>query len=195
MASTHTIGVLSFQGDFARHAERLEQLGTRVVSVRTPEAIALIDGLVIPGGESTTIGMLMERFGLLDAVREAAGRGLALFGTCAGAILLSKEIHNSDQPRLGLMDTTVERNAYGRQIDSFEATFSSDHFPGEPLKGVFIRAPIIAAVRPPAQTIAVYEDQPVVVRQERLLAATFHPELTDDRRLHRYFLDMVSSEV
>ncbi|MFW6328886.1 MAG: pyridoxal 5'-phosphate synthase glutaminase subunit PdxT [Alkalispirochaetaceae bacterium] len=189
MTKEKKVGVLSFQGDFARHAERLEELGARVVSVRTPEGIEQIDGLVIPGGESTTIGMLMERFGLLEAVRKGVSRGLAVFGTCAGAILLAREIRGSRQPRLALMETEVERNAYGRQIDSFEASFSSDFFVGEPLKGVFIRAPIIAAVHPPAEVIAVYEDQPVVVRQGKLLAATFHPELTDDLRLHQYFLE------
>jgi 5'-phosphate synthase pdxT subunit len=184
--------VLSFQGDFARHAARLEELGADVVSVRTPEAVEQIDGLVIPGGESTTIGMLMERFGLLEAVRSGVQRGLSLFGTCAGAILLAKDIRESDQPRLGLMDMEVERNAYGRQVDSFEADFASSFFSGEPLRGVFIRAPIIREVREPVETIASYEDLPVVVRQGALLAATFHPELTDDTRLHQYFLRMVN---
>ncbi len=186
------VGVLSFQGDFARHAARLEELGADVVSVRTPEAISQIDGLVIPGGESTTIGMLMDRFGLLDAARKAAEEeDLAIFGTCAGAILLAKDIRNSDQPRLGLMEMEVERNAYGRQVDSFEASFASEVFREEPLRGVFIRAPIIRSIRPPVETIASYEELPVVVRQGTLLAATFHPELTGDTRLHSYFLEMV----
>ena len=186
------VGVLSFQGDFARHAARLEELGADVVSVRTPEAVDQIDGLVIPGGESTTIGKLMDRFGLLDAVRSGVERGLSLFGTCAGAILLAKEIRGSGQPRLGLMDMEVERNAYGRQVDSFEASFSSEVFSGEPLRGVFIRAPIIRSVRESVEIIATYEELPVVVRQGKLLAATFHPELTEDSRLHSYFLEIIA---
>ncbi|MFP4300738.1 MAG: pyridoxal 5'-phosphate synthase glutaminase subunit PdxT [Spirochaetaceae bacterium] len=185
------VGVLSFQGDFARHAARLEELGAVVVSVRTPEAISQIDGLVIPGGESTTIGMLMDRFGLLETARKAAREGLPIFGTCAGAILLAKEIRNSHQPRLALMEMEVERNAYGRQVESFEATFTSELFAEEPLRGVFIRAPIIRSVREPVEVLASYEDLPVVVRQGALLAATFHPELTDDPRLHAYFLGMI----
>lgn len=191
MSHNLRVGVLSFQGDFARHAARLEELGADVVSVRTPGAVAQIDGLVIPGGESTTIGMLMDRFGLLQAVRSGVEEGLALFGTCAGAILLAKEIRHSQQPRLGLMEMEVERNAYGRQVDSFEASFSSEVFTGEPLRGVFIRAPIIRSVREPVEIIASYEELPVVVRQGRLLAATFHPELTEDRRLHSYFLEII----
>lgn len=194
MSPKSRVGVLSFQGDFARHAARLEELGADVVSVRTPEAVRQIDGLVIPGGESTTIGMLMERFALLEAVRGAVEGGLSVFGTCAGAILLAKSIHNSDQPRLGLMDMEVERNAYGRQVESFEADFSSAHFAGEPLRGVFIRAPIIRSVGESVQTIASYEDLPVVVRQGALLAATFHPELTEDTRLHDYFLRMINGD-
>ena len=192
MSKNLRVGVLSFQGDFARHAARLEELGADVVSVRTPEAVDQIDGLVIPGGESTTIGKLMDRFGLLEAVRSGVERGLSLFGTCAGAILLAKEIRGSGQPRLGLMDMEVERNAYGRQVDSFEASFSSEVFSGEPLRGVFIRAPIIRSVRESVEIIATYEELPVVVRQGKLLAATFHPELTEDSRLHSYFLEIIA---
>ena len=191
MSTKPRVGVLSFQGDFAKHAQRLEELGAAVVSVRTPEAVRQIDGLIIPGGESTTIGMLMERFGLLEAVREEAGTRLAVFGTCAGAILLAKEIRESDQPRLALMEMEVQRNAYGRQIDSFEASFSSREFREVPLRGVFIRAPIITRVDAPAETIATYEEHPVVVRQGNLLAATFHPELTEDVRLHQYFVNII----
>lgn len=192
MANKPIIGVLSFQGDFGRHAGRLEELGAEVVSVRTPETVEQIEGLVIPGGESTTIGMLMDRFGLLEATRSAAKNGMPLFGTCAGAILLAEKIRDSDQPRLGLIEMEIERNAYGRQVDSFEASFDATVFDGEPLRAVFIRAPIITEVSDSVEIIAVYEDRPVVVRQGKFLAATFHPELTDDTRLHDYFLRLVA---
>ena len=125
MNAASPVGVLALQGDFEKHLQLLRALGAQAAPVRAPEAVSGLAGLVIPGGESTTIGMLMQRFGLLDAVRDAVGRGMALFGTCAGAILLAQEIENSVQPRLGLMDITVIRNAYGRQIESFEAVLTT----------------------------------------------------------------------
>ncbi len=188
------VGVLSYQGDFQRHSDVLTLLGFTVVPVRAPEHLEGVSGLVIPGGESTTIGMLMERFGLLEAVQKAGIRGLPLFGTCAGAILLAKEIENSDQPRLALMDIRVARNAYGRQIESFEAELSAaDSLTSPPLTGVFIRAPIITDVGAGVATLAEFEGNPVLVSQGHLLAATFHPELTGDLRVHRLFGELVTA--
>ena len=188
------VGVLSYQGDFQRHSDVLTLLGHRVVSVRAPEHLEGLSGLVIPGGESTTIGMLMERFGLLEAVRAAAEDGMPVFGTCAGAILLARKIENSDQPRLGLMDLTVTRNAYGRQVESFEAELELDageepllSDPRRPLTGVFIRAPIITGVGKDVRVLATFEKSPVLVSQGTFLAATFHPELTGDTRVHKLF--------
>ncbi|MFP4431294.1 MAG: pyridoxal 5'-phosphate synthase glutaminase subunit PdxT [Spirochaetaceae bacterium] len=187
------VGVLSYQGDFQRHSDVLTNLGLTVVPVRAPEHLEGLSGLVIPGGESTTIGMLMERFGLLDATRQAGRKGMPLFGTCAGAILLAEEIEKSDQPRLGLMDIRVTRNAYGRQIESFEAELdllvddSRDPAAHRPLTGVFIRAPIITHMGAGVETLAEFEGTPVLVSQGTYLAATFHPELTGDDRVHRLF--------
>jgi 5'-phosphate synthase pdxT subunit len=188
------LGVLSYQGDFQRHSDVLTLLGHSVVSVRAPEHLEGLSGLVIPGGESTTIGMLMERFGLLEAVRGLAGEGMPIFGTCAGAILLARSIENSDQPRLGLMDIRVTRNAYGRQVESFEAELQLDakeetllSEPDRPVTGVFIRAPIITAVGDGVRVLATFEKSPVLVSQNNYLAATFHPELTGDTRVHKLF--------
>jgi pyridoxal 5'-phosphate synthase pdxT subunit len=192
------VGVLSYQGDFQRHSDVLTHLGLTVVSVRAPEHLEGLSGLVIPGGESTTIGMLMDRFGLLEATRDAGRDGMPLFGTCAGAILLAKEIENSDQPRLGLMDIRVARNAYGRQIESFEAELdllpadSPDPEAEGPLTGVFIRAPIITNLGSGVQRLADFEGSPVLVSQGNCLAATFHPELTGDDRVHRLFARRVT---
>ncbi len=181
------VGVLSYQGDFQRHSDVLTNLGLTVVSVRAPEHLERLSGLVIPGGESTTIGMLMERFGLLEATRNAGRTGMPLFGTCAGAILLAKEIEKSDQPRLGLVDIRVARNAYGRQIESFEAQVDLLDGAEGPLTGVFIRAPIITHMGAGVETLAEFEGRPVLVSQGNYLAATFHPELTGDDRIHRLF--------
>ncbi len=186
------IGVLALQGDFSRHIGVIEALGSSARAVRTPKEIAELDGLIIPGGESTTIGMLMQRFALLDAVRSAVQRGMALFGTCAGAILMATEISGSDQPRLGLIDMSVERNAYGRQIESFEAVIGDEQLlPGsETLTAVFIRAPRITRIGTTVRVLARFESAPVLVQQDRLLAATFHPELTENRSIHAHFLNL-----
>lgn len=168
----------------------LRSLGETAVGVRTPEQLDGLSGLVIPGGESTTIGKLMDRFGLLAGVVAAIKKGLAVMGTCAGAILLAREIENSAQVRIGELDMTVRRNAYGRQIDSFEAALAIPTLGEAPFEGVFIRAPIITAVRPGIEVLGEFEGNPVIVRRERLLALTFHPELTGDARIHRYFLDL-----
>jgi 5'-phosphate synthase pdxT subunit len=194
MVDAAPVGVLAFQGDFQKHLELLAAMGRHAQPVRTPEHIDEISALVIPGGESTTIGMLMDRFGLIEKVAERAAAGLPVLGTCAGAILLATDIEKSDQPRIGIMDMTVRRNAYGRQIESFEADIDlatgGDESRSAPraLRAVFIRAPIITAVGPHVEVLARFEGRPVVVRQGNLVAATFHPELSGETAVHSLLL-------
>jgi 5'-phosphate synthase pdxT subunit len=189
-----TIGIIAFQGDFGRHMSVFRELGVETRAVRRPEELTGLDGLVIPGGESTTIGMLMERFGVLDAVRTAREDfELPIMGTCAGAILLAQRIVASDQVRLGLMDIEVERNAYGRQIDSFEASLTVPSFGDAPVTGVFIRAPRITSVGPDTTVLGYFEESPVIVQQGSLLALSFHPELTGDYRIHSHFLGIIEN--
>ncbi|HKJ86703.1 MAG TPA: pyridoxal 5'-phosphate synthase glutaminase subunit PdxT [Spirochaetia bacterium] len=190
------IGVLSYQGGFAKHLERLGAIGCEPIAVRDVATLARVDALIIPGGESTTIGMLLERFGLLEALKERIPEGFPVFGTCAGAILLAREIENSAQPRIGAMDIAIRRNAYGRQIESFEADASAIPDSGFSLSGfhgVFIRAPKIIRVGADVVSLLEFEGQPILVRSGRLLAATFHPELTGDDRIHRYFVETLVS--
>lgn len=188
------IGVLGLQGDFQRHLEmlaRIEGVSARVV--RTPDEIDECDGLVIPGGESTTVGKLMARYGVDEAIGQRSAEGMAVFGTCTGMILLAKDIEGSDQHRLGLMDITVKRNAFGRQVDSFEADLEIDEVCRRPVRAVFIRAPRVTEVRGDAQVMAkLNSGEIVMVRQGNCLAAAFHPELTDDTRVHEYFAAMAS---
>jgi 5'-phosphate synthase pdxT subunit len=184
------IGVLALQGDFARHRAALERIGAQVREVRVPQDLDGLGGLVIPGGESTTMLKLMERTGLEEAIRAFYARGGALFGTCAGLILLARAVTGPEQRSLGLLDAVVERNAYGRQIDSFETDLPWSEDDGA-IRGVFIRAPRIREVGPGVRVLAERDGEPVLVRNGRVLAATFHPELTDDTRLHRYFLEHV----
>lgn len=190
------IGVLALQGDFAEHKAMLVQLGVEVVEVRLPEQLQDLDGLIIPGGESTTIGLLAEEYGLIEPLRRF-GREKAVWGTCAGAIFLSKDA-NRQQPLLGLMDINVERNAFGRQVASFETDLdvpSLAQVNGEelPFHAVFIRAPLIESVQGEAQALATLDDGRIVAAEQgKLLATSFHPELTGDDRFHRYFLHMVS---
>lgn len=150
--------------------------------------------MVIPGGESTTMGKLLVGEELLLPVREKIQLGMPVFGTCAGMILLAKELVNCNQPLIGLMDVIVERNAYGRQIESFETTISSSYFPATPLKAVFIRAPRIREIGDNVEVLAEFEKTPVLIRQGHMLAASFHPELTDDTRIHEYFLSIVEGK-
>jgi 5'-phosphate synthase pdxT subunit len=178
-----TIGVLAVQGNFREHAAMLRRLGADAVEVRKPEQLDGLDGLVIPGGESTTFMRLMRLYGLDRAVAEFGG---AIFGTCAGMIVL-------DRNHLGLVDLEVERNAWGRQVHSFEADLDIDGEP-EPLRGVFIRAPWIAAAGPKVEILAEHDGHPVLARQGRVLVAAFHPELTDDTRVHERFLQLVEEE-
>ena len=186
-----TIGVLALQGDFAEHLAMLARIGVDAREVRKAGDLEGVDALIIPGGESTTIGKLMARYGLDEAIRARAEHGMPIYGTCAGLILLAKEIEGSDQPRLGLMDIAVIRNAFGRQIESFEADIPFAPTPEQPVRGVFIRAPIVARVGAGVQTLSVFDGKIVAVQQGNLLATAFHPELTDDTRVHRYFLSLV----
>ena len=191
------IGVLALQGDFAEHLSMLRQTGTGVREVRLPEQLEGLDGLIIPGGESTTIGKLAATFGLIDPLRDFAVRH-PVWGTCAGAIFLSRDAQR-DQPLLGVMDITVERNAFGRQVDSFETNvlFPVLDDPQRPFRAVFIRAPLIASAGKGVEILAQLpagRDQGrariVAARQGHLLATSFHPELTGDDRFHRYFLSL-----
>lgn len=188
------IGVLALQGDFAEHIAVLKRLKVETSEVRLPEHLNGLDGLIIPGGESTTIGKLANDFGLLEPLREF-GQRHAIWGTCAGAIFLSKDI-SRDQPLLGLMDIKVERNAFGRQVDSFETDLDVPELKQatgtkNPYHAVFIRAPLIESVSGDAKALAALPDGRVVAAQQgHLLATAFHPELTDDTRFHEYFLSL-----
>jgi pyridoxal 5'-phosphate synthase pdxT subunit len=182
------IGVLAIQGDFAAHKKRLEQLGADVVLVRKPEQLDEIDGLVIPGGESGAFLKILGERGfakLRDFVRVKP-----TFGTCAGAIMLAREVTNPDQPALGALDIRIRRNAYGRQIDS---SIRTGMLGNSPLEMVFIRAPRIERMGPGVEVVATEGEDPVVVRQGKTMAATFHPELSDDPRVHQKFLDLVKN--
>lgn len=182
--------MLALQGDYEAHCAMLGRLPTVTpLLVRDAEDLDGLHGLVIPGGESTTIGKLMVRRGLLDPLRHRATEGMPVFGTCAGMILMAQRITGSDQPRLGLMDITVARNAFGRQIDSFEADIPFPTLGPDPIRGVFIRAPHVTEVGVGVEVLARYENVIVAVRQGRLLATAFHPELTADSRVHAWFAD------
>lgn len=188
------IGVLALQGAFIEHQKMLESLGADVVQVRLPEQLDNLDGLVIPGGESTVIGKLAVQYGLVDPLREFA-RTKPTWGTCAGMIFLAKDIGVDRQPILGLMDITVNRNAFGRQIDSFEADIPVPALGDVPFHAVFIRAPIATAAGEDVDVLAsLGEGRIVAAQQGHLLATAFHPELTADTRVHAYFMDMVAQE-
>ncbi len=185
------IGILAVQGDFEAHAARLQQLGVEPVRVRRVSQLKGIEGLILPGGESTTQLQFLTEEGLAEAIIERARQGLAIFGTCAGAILLAREVRNPQQPSLGLMDITVVRNAYGRQLES--TVFAGRTvLRDEPLEMVFIRAPVIEQIGRGVTPLAWRDDRPVLVRQGRLLAATFHPELSADPLVHQYFLKIIT---
>ncbi len=187
------IGVLAVQGDFAAHGRVLEQLGVPWCEVRHPEQLREISGLILPGGESTTMLKFLLEEGFLEPLQDFARRGGAFFGTCAGAILLAREVTNPRQPSLGFLDISVQRNAYGRQINSFVDRVLSPAFGPPPLEMVYIRAPIITRVGPGVHVLAEHGGHPVLVEQGRCLAATFHPELTEDRRVHERFLRLVEA--
>ena len=185
------IGVLAIQGDYAAHAAALEEAGAIPVEVRKPEQLDGLDGLILPGGESTTVLKFLESGGLFQAL-EKFGASKPVFGTCAGAILLAREVQNPPQRSLGLLDAVVERNAYGRQIDS-AILESETTLPGGPLEMVFIRAPRIAGMGAGVEALAFRDGSPALVRQGSIMAATFHPELSSDRRVHRLFVDAVNA--
>lgn len=186
------IGVLALQGAFREHRVILEECGCEAIEVRKDEELQQVQGLIIPGGESTTIGKLMVDFNLLDKIQQRAASGMPVFGTCAGLIVLAKDIAGSAQPRLGLMDITAKRNAFGRQIASFEADLNIPALGQEAYKAVFIRAPFIEQAGEKVEVLAKFEDKVVLARQDNILAAAFHPELTNDNRIHQYFIDMVA---
>lgn len=184
------------QGAFNAHAKVVERLGCPTREVRTPDELEGVSGLILPGGESTTIEKLIGKDGLDTAIKERCLEdGLLLFGTCMGMIVLAREIEGSDQFRMGMADIAVRRNAYGRQRESFEAEIPLNGVAGGerggPVVGVFIRAPLITRVGPVVDVLAAYNDSPVLVRDKNVLCCTFHPELTDDSRIHEYFLKMV----
>lgn len=185
------IGVLAIQGDVIEHRAVLRRLGADEVEVRVPEDLAGVDGLIIPGGESTTIGKLMVEYGLDRAVPEAVHRGMAVYGTCAGMILMAKRASGGEPPLLRVMDIAVARNAYGRQVDSFETDLEIPVLGPPPLHAVFIRAPVIEEVGRGVEVLASLDGAPVLARQGRLLVSSFHPELAPDDRVHRYFLDVI----
>ncbi len=186
------VGILALQGGFGVHRKMLEGFGCEVSEVRRVSELDEIDGLVIPGGESTTLLNLMQDEPWFDRLRGFHARGGAMFGTCAGAILLSREVHGPEQPSLGLLDAVMERNAFGRQVDSFEIDLNVSGY-DRPLPAVFIRAPRFRALGHDVEVLARLDGEPVLVRQGRLLAGTFHPELTDDDRLHRRFVEIVAA--
>ena len=188
------IGVLAMQGAFAEHVRALEKSGAQTRLVRTPEDLDGLDGIVLPGGESTTMTMLMERTGLLEPLRAAIGDGLATLATCAGMIVLARDVVDgmSEQKGLGLLDISVRRNGYGRQVDSFEADLDVVGLGGKSFPGVFIRSPLVESTGS-TEVIARHDGHAVAVRQGRILALCFHPELTDDLRLHREFVRLASS--
>jgi len=182
--------VLALQGDFDAHARAIVAAGAEPAKVRCPAELGRVQGLIIPGGESTTIGKLIARWDLEAPIRERAAAGMPVWGTCAGMILLAQRVEDSEQFRLGLMDITVRRNAYGRQVDSFETDTDIAGLTNGPMRVVFIRAPIVTECGPTVEIAAKVDDTIVMVRQGHLWGTSFHPELTDDTRLHRAFAEL-----
>ena len=183
-------GVLALQGDVREHVSVLQDLGAAPVLVRTAEELASVDCLAIPGGESTTMAKLAHSHGLVEPLRERAENGMPVFGTCAGMIIMAREVTDGE-PLLSLLDISVTRNAYGRQVDSFEADVDAPVVSNEPLRAVFIRAPVVDAVGDGVEVLAELRGSPILVEQRNLIAATFHPELAGDGQLHRRMLERV----
>ena len=189
------IGVLASQGAFIEHIITLKKLDTEGAEIRLPAELKGIDGLIIPGGESTTISLLMNYYKLMTEIAGLAKEGMPLFGTCAGMIMMAKNIHGNSSRSLELMDITVKRNAFGRQVDSFEADLSIPVLGKKAFPAVFIRAPLIESCDKSVEILAKLHDGTIVaVKQQKMLATAFHPELTDDLRFHRYFLDIVKGK-
>jgi pyridoxal 5'-phosphate synthase pdxT subunit len=186
------VGVLAVQGAVREHLEAIREIGAEPVEVRLPADFDGLDALILPGGESTTMRRLIERYGLREPILAMAGRGAPLLGTCAGMILLARRLSDGEEPILGLLDVEVQRNAYGRQIDSYEADLEIPALGPEPLRGVFIRAPVVTHAGADVEVLARDADgRAIAVRQGKVLATAFHPELTGDRRLHRLLLELV----
>jgi len=186
------IGILALQGDVREHADALRDVGAEPVEVRLPRDLVGLDGLILPGGESTTMRRLIDLYGLREPIVALAGSGAPIYGTCAGMILLADRIADGDEPVLRLLDITVQRNAYGRQLDSFEADIEMPALGDEPIHGVFIRAPLVSELGPDVEVLANDPNgRPIAVRQGKVLATAFHPELTQDRRVHRLLLELV----
>ena len=186
-----TIGVLALQGDFREHIASLRRLGVNTREVRQPTDLSGLDGLILPGGESTTIARLLQAYALYDPIQRRGQNGFPLMGTCAGAILLATDVRELDRPSLGLLPLTIFRNAYGRQLDSFEAELPAPILSAAPYHAVFIRAPRIRSVAPAVEVLMTLDEtgEPIAVRWKAILATTFHPELTKDPRWHAYFLE------
>ena len=186
------VGVLALQGAFREHVAAVTRLGATAREVRQLKDIDGIDALIIPGGESTTMGKLLNEWNMLEPLRQRILDGMPVYGSCAGLILLCREIENSEQPRLGVLDATVRRNAFGRQVDSFETDLNIPEIGADPIPAVFIRAPVITGVGAGVTVLAEVKGQAVAVRQNNILATSFHPELTPDTRMHSYFLSFCS---
>ncbi len=198
MSTKPKVAVVAMQGDFEKHITMLAGLGADAYAARTPADVARADAVVLPGGESTAIGKLLARYGVDAAIREAAARGKPVYGTCAGLILLAREIaegtgERGGQPTLGLLDVVVARNAFGRQLDSFETALDVPALGPAPLRAVFIRAPYVTQTGAGVETLATHAGKAVFVRQGRILGSAFHPELTDDDRAHRFFLSLIDA--
>ncbi|ALC89115.1 glutamine amidotransferase [Bacillus sp. FJAT-18017] len=185
------IGVLALQGAVREHIRQIEELGCKAVAVKSVEDLSELDGLVLPGGESTTMRKLLDRYELLEPIRGLAVQGVPMFGTCAGLILLAKEIVGYETPHLGLMDVVVERNSFGRQVDSFEVGLSVPGV-GEDIPAVFIRAPHIVSVGENVRVLAKHEGRIVLAQEGQFLGCSFHPELTEDTRIMHHFIEMVA---
>lgn len=188
------IGVLALQGSVSEHIESLSALDVEAIPVRLPSELNGLEALVIPGGESTTISRLMSDFAILGAIRELASRGFPILGTCAGLILLAKKVVDFKMDTIGVMDIEVRRNAYGRQVDSFEASLDIFVLGNNPFPGVFIRAPIIKRVGDGVEVLCRLDGVPIAVQQGKMLACSFHPELAGDLRFHKYFLDLATKK-
>jgi len=188
------VGILALQGAVREHMDAVRSVGAEPVAVRLPADLDGLDALILPGGESTTMRRLIDLYGLREPILAMAGRGAPMLGTCAGMILLANRLTNGEQPVLCLLDAQVQRNAYGRQLDSYEAEVNMPAVGDVPMHGVFIRAPVVSEVGPGVEVLARDEaGRPIAVRQGKVLATAFHPELTDDRRLHRLLLELIEA--
>lgn len=189
----HKIGVLALQGDVREHLRMINQIGHEGISVKREQDLKKIDALIMPGGESTTLEILMQKYGLYEPIKDFYRKGRPLYGTCAGLILLSKKVSGENRALLGLMDIDVQRNAYGRQRESFEAEISIKCLNNPPFKCIFIRAPWIVKTGKKVEILAEFEDKIVMAKENNILVTSFHPELSEDKRVHQYFVKMIKS--